>query len=41
MDTYTLPLEWDIETDVLVVGFGFAGGVAAVAAADCGGPKSP
>ena len=31
-----LPARWDIETDVLVVGFGFAGGVAAVAAADAG-----
>ena len=31
-----LPAHWDIETDVLVVGFGFAGGVAAVEAADTG-----
>ena len=31
-----LPARWDIETDVLVVGFGFAGGVAAVEAADSG-----
>ena len=31
-----LPARWDVETDVVVVGFGFAGGVSAVAAADAG-----
>lgn len=36
MDTHRLPLKWDIETDVLIVGFGFAGGVAAISAADAG-----
>lgn len=32
----TLPHQWDLEADVVVLGFGFAGGVAAVAAADAG-----
>ncbi len=31
-----LPTSWDIETDVLVVGFGAAGAVAAIEASDCG-----
>src|SRR5687768_7584014 len=31
-----LPISWDVETDVLVVGFGFAGGAAAIAAHDLG-----
>ena len=31
-----IPDRWDLETDVVIVGFGFAGGVAAVVASDMG-----
>lgn len=36
MNPDNLPHKWDLEADVVVLGFGFAGGVAAVAAADAG-----
>ena len=31
-----LPRSWDIETDVVVVGYGYAGGIASIEAADAG-----
>lgn len=31
-----IPQHWDIETDVVIVGFGYAGGMAAIAAHDAG-----
>jgi len=31
-----IPVSWDLKTDVLVIGYGFAGGVAAVASSDEG-----
>ncbi|MBW2091896.1 MAG: FAD-dependent oxidoreductase [Deltaproteobacteria bacterium] len=32
----SLPSNWDYETDVVVVGYGYAGGIAAIEAADQG-----
>ena len=31
-----LPLSWDLETDVVVVGYGYAGGIASIEATDAG-----
>ena len=31
-----LPLSWDLETDVIVVGYGYAGGIASIEATDAG-----
>jgi succinate dehydrogenase/fumarate reductase flavoprotein subunit len=31
-----LPLSWDIETDIVVVGYGYAGGIASIEAKDAG-----
>jgi succinate dehydrogenase/fumarate reductase flavoprotein subunit len=34
--TAGLPRSWDVETDVLVVGYGYAGAIAAIEATDSG-----
>lgn len=35
-DTRDVPAVWDHETDVVIVGYGYAGGIAAIETKDCG-----